>query len=162
MLGEHWVDDWLDVIRDVIFPDATLREYMMLPANISIIDFIENYFIPATNVTSELLTNEDVRIVYGAYPEGSTNIPNAHHMTMSFDIFVRKEHLYDVDYEDALVQRTQRIARRLLQLLYYEPIRKNDGFIGVYNFKDPRENPMGTKTVGYERYNLSLSFIQYY
>ena len=37
----------------------------------------------------ELLTNQDVRVVYGFYPDNTTYIPNAHVMKLSFDIFCR-------------------------------------------------------------------------
>lgn len=162
MLYEKWDDDWLDIIRDVIYPDETLKTYMCVPEDTTILGFIENYFIPAGSTTSELLTNEDTRIVYGFYVSGPTNIQNAHEMTLSFDIYCRKERLYDVDDADALVQRTQRIARRLNQLLYLEPRDHSNGFVGVYRFYDPREGPLGTRTIGYERYNLSFTFQRYY
>lgn len=162
MLHEQWDDDWLDIVRDVIFQDEKLKEYMCIPEGTTILDFIENYFIPAGSTTSELLTNEDTRIVYGFFSGNPTNIPNAHEMTLSFDIYVRKERLYDVDEVDALVARTQRIARRLNQLLYLEPREHSNGFVGVFRFYDPREATMGTRTVGYDRYNYSLTYQRYY
>lgn len=159
-LNEAWSDDWNDIIRDVIFPDEELRELMMLPKNVTIIEFINEYFIRAGNVTSELLTDEDVRIIYGRYAAGSTNIQNAHTMRLSFDIFVRTEHIHDAS-NDRLKFRTELIARRLNRLLFLDP-QDHGGMVGVYRFFDPSESEMGTRTIGYERYNFSLSYIQYY
>ena len=162
MLYEKWDDDWLDIIRDIIFPDELLKQYMCVPEDTTILEFIENYFIPAGSTTSELLTNEDARVVYGFYTNAPTNIQNAHEMTLSFDIYVRKERIHDVDDFDALISRQQMIARRLNQLLFLNPRDHSNGFVGVYRFYDPRECTLGTRTIGYERYNISFTFQRYY
>lgn len=31
MLNRHWIDDWNDILRDVIFADEELKTLMMLP-----------------------------------------------------------------------------------------------------------------------------------
>lgn len=84
---------------------------MCVPKNATILDFIQKYFIEAGTTTSELLTNQDVRVVYGFYPDNTTDIPNAHVMKLSFDIFCKTEKLHDVG-RDRLALRTKRIARR--------------------------------------------------
>lgn len=61
-----WKDNLNDVVRDVIFADQELMDYMLIPEDDrgNIIKFIDKYFIrdPAPD---ELVTSEQVRICYG-------------------------------------------------------------------------------------------------
>lgn len=83
-----WMNDWNDIIRYVIFPDEELRRLMCLPEDITIINFIDHYFIRA-GYSNELLEKEDVRIVYGDVDSQTTGVPNVTKNTLSFDIYVR-------------------------------------------------------------------------
>lgn len=148
-----WINDWNDVIRHVIFSDKELMNLMKIPEKTSIIDFIDRYFIRA-GFTNKILSNEDVRIVYGS-TSSATNIDGVTSNVMNFDIYVKLENLHNVGV-DRLVMRTQLIAQRLIYLL--TRVRYN----GVYRFYDPVEGDMGTSAVGYARYRVSLSYTRTY
>lgn len=148
-----WINDWNDIIRHVIFSDKELMNLMKIPEKTSIIDFIDRYFIRA-GFTNKILSNEDVRIVYGS-TSSATNIDGVTSNVMNFDIYVKLENLHNVGV-DRLVMRTQLIAQRLIYLL--TRVRYN----GVYRFYDPVEGDMGTSAVGYTRYRVSLSYTRTY
>lgn len=148
-----WINDWNDIIRHVIFSDKELMNLMRIPEKTSIIDFIDRYFIRA-GFTNKILSNEDVRIVYGS-TSSATNIDGVTSNVMNFDIYVKLENLHNVGV-DRLVMRTQLIAQRLIYLL--TRVRYN----GVYRFYDPVEGDMGTSAVGYARYRVSLSYTRTY
>lgn len=148
-----WINDWNDIIRHVIFSDKELMSLMKIPEKTSIIDFIDRYFIRA-GFTNKILSNEDVRIVYGS-TSSATNIDGVTSNVMNFDIYVKLENLHNVGV-DRLVMRTQLIAQRLIYLL--TRVRYN----GVYRFYDPVEGDMGTSAVGYARYRVSLSYTRTY
>lgn len=148
-----WINDWNDIIRHIIFSDKELMSLMKIPEKTSIIDFIDRYFIRA-GFTNKILSNEDVRIVYGS-TSSTTNIDGVTSNVMNFDIYVKLENLHNVGV-DRLVMRTQLIAQRLIYLL--TRVRYN----GVYRFYDPVEGDMGTSAVGYARYRVSLSYTRTY
>lgn len=148
-----WINDWNDIIRHIIFGDKELMSLMKIPEKTSIIDFIDRYFIRA-GFTNKILSNEDVRIVYGS-TASATNIDGVTSNVMNFDIYVKLENLHNVGV-DRLVMRTQLIAQRLIYLL--TRVRYN----GVYRFYDPVEGDMGTSAVGYARYRVSLSYTRTY
>lgn len=148
-----WINDWNDIIRHIIFSDKELMSLMKIPEKTSIIDFIDRYFIRA-GFTNKILSNEDVRIVYGS-TASATNIDGVTSNVMNFDIYVKLENLHNVGV-DRLVMRTQLIAQRLIYLL--TRVRYN----GVYRFYDPVEGDMGTSAVGYARYRVSLSYTRTY
>lgn len=148
-----WINDWNDIIRHIIFSDKELMSLMKIPEKTSIIDFIDRYFIRA-GFTNKILSNEDVRIVYGN-TSSATNIDGVTSNVMNFDIYVKLENLHNVGV-DRLVMRTQLIAQRLIYLL--TRVRYN----GVYRFYDPVEGDMGTSAVGYARYRVSLSYTRTY
>lgn len=148
-----WINDWNDIIRHVIFSDKELMNLMKIPEKTSIIDFIDRYFIRA-GFTNKILSNEDVRIVYGS-TSSATNIDGVTSNIMNFDIYVKLENLHNVGV-DRLVMRTQLIAQRIIYLL--TRVRYN----GVYRFYDPVEGDMGTSAVGYARYRVSLSYTRTY
>jgi len=146
---DPWIDDWNDMIREVIFADEVLKTLMKLPAETKIIEFIDRYFIRA-GYTNKILSDEAVRIVYGTIA-GPTNIDGVTKNQMSFDIYVKNEDLHNVG-KDRLVMRTQLIAKRLYDLL------TNKRYNGVYRFYDPHEGDMGTSAIGYARYNITFSY----
>lgn len=153
-----WMNDWNDIIRYVIFPDPILRNLMCLPEDISIINFIDNYFIRA-GYTNELLEKEDVRIVYGDVDSRETDVPNVMENTMSFDIYVRTQKLHNAT-NDRLQYRTHLIANRLTTLLTKGGT--SGKYIGGYRFWPCKEMDLGTRTVGYSRYNISFKYMRVY
>jgi hypothetical protein len=158
MSVSSWMTDWNNIIRYVIFPDPQLRELMCLPENISIIDFIDHYFIRA-GYTNELLEKEDVRIVYGDTNSEETDVPNVLKNTLSFDIYVRQEKLHNAT-SDRLMFRTHLIANRLNMLLTKGGT--SGKYLGGYRFWPCKEMDLGTRTVGYVRYNISFKYMRVY
>lgn len=154
MLNRHWIDDWNDILRDVIFADEELKTLMMLPENTNIITFIDRYFIRA-GYTSKVLSNEPVRIVYGNMYSNQTDNPHVTRNEMSFDIYVSLDHIHDVE-RDRLVMRTHLIAKRLIDLLTQKR------YLGNYRFWVSNECEMGTSTIGYARYNVSFNYMKTY
>ena len=154
MVLRSWIDDWNDIIRNVIFKDEELKSLMKLPANTNIITFIDKYFIRA-GYTTEVLTNESVRIVYGTIARGDAMNPYVTRNEMSFDIYVKLEDLHNVE-RDRLVFRNHLIAKRLIDLL------TNQRYLGVYQFTVEGEGDMGTSTIGYTRYNVTFGFKKTY
>ena len=152
-LNDPWIEDWNDMIRNVIFKDEILKTLMNVPAKTTIIDFTNNYFIRA-GYTNKVLTDESVRIVYGIVGSNTYN-PDVTKNQISFDIYVKNEDLHNVG-RDRLVNRTQLIAKRLFELLMKQR------YNGVYRFFSPYEGDMGTSAIGYSRYNASLSFMRTY
>ena len=148
-IQDAWIDDWNEIIRNVIFADDVLMALMNIPDGTKIIEFIDRYFIRA-GYTNKILTDEDVRIIYGSVSV-PTNISGVTKNQMSFDIYVKNEDLHNVG-KDRLVMRTQLIAKRIIYLLTKER------YIGAYRFYDPNEGDMGTSAVGYARYNVTLSY----
>ena len=154
MVLRSWIDDWNDIIRNVIFKDEELKSLMKLPANTNIITFIDKYFIRA-GYTTEVLTNESVRIVYGTIARGDAMNPYVTRNEMSFDIYVKLEDLHNVE-RDRLVFRHHLIAKRLIDLL------TDQRYLGAYRFTVEGEGDMGTSTIGYTRYNVTFGFMKTY
>ena len=154
MVLRSWIDDWNNIIRNVIFKDEELKSLMKLPANTNIITFIDKYFIRA-GYTTEVLTNESVRIVYGTIARGDAMNPYVTRNEMSFDIYVKLEDLHNVE-RDRLVFRNHLIAKRLIDLL------TNQRYLGAYRFTVEGEGDMGTSTIGYTRYNVTFGFMKTY
>lgn len=153
-----WMKDWNDIIRYVIFPDQELKNLMCLPESTTIINFIDHYFIRA-GYTNELLEKEDVRIVYGDADSHETAVPNVIENTLSFDIYVRQEKLHNAT-NDRLMYRTHLIANRLNELLTKGGT--SGKYIGGYRFWPCKEMDLGTRTVGYVRYNISFKYMRVY
>lgn len=153
MVHPSWTQDWNDIIRDVIFADEELKSLMEIPEGTSIIDFIDKYFIEA-GYTNKILSDENVRIVYGSISV-ATNHPNVSSNRLSFDIYVKHEEMHNVG-RDRLMLRTKLIASRLINLLTKKK------YIGNYRFFSPTESNMGTSAIGYNRYNMTLSYLKTY
>ena len=153
-----WMNDWNDIIRYVIFPDQQLKSLMRIPENTTIINFIDKYFIRA-GYTNEVLEKEDVRIVYGDVDSQETKVPNVLKNVLSFDIYVKTEHLHNAT-NDRLMYRTHLIANRLNELLTKGGT--SGKYFGGYRFWPYKEMDLGTRTVGYVRYNISFRYMRVY
>lgn len=152
----HWIRDWNNIIRYVIFQDQTLKQLMKIPPKTTIIQFIDKYFIRA-GFTNKLLQDESVRVVYSDVQGYDTEVPNVKKNMMMFDIYVKLEDLHNVG-EDRLMMRTQLIADRLTRLLTSERYLKNTG----YRFWIAGDWDAGTKTVGYARYTVAFYYMKVY
>ena len=154
MVGRHWIDDWNNIIRDVIFADEELKSLMKIPEDTDIITFIDDYFIQA-GYTSKVLTNQAVRIIYGTVYSNETSNPNVLRNELSFDIYVKLEDIHNAE-RDRLVMRTHLIADRLINLL------TKHRYLWGYRFWVVGQREMGTSTIGYARYNVSFNYLKSY
>ena len=149
-----WHDNWNDVIRDVLFPDARLKELMLIPpkSRENIKDFIEKYFVEDV-MPDELITDEDVRVLY--YETEGVKLDGRHILKkhLEFDIFVRNAVLYTAA-NDRLQRRDKLIFQRLKELLTSRP--------HVCHLRVQYEDDyhLGTKTVGFRRYHAVFSYTQ--
>ena len=148
-----WVKEWNNIVRFVLFEDITFRKLMELPDDITIIDFIDNYFIRGGSA-NKILTDEKVRIVYGHIANPLDDTPYVSGNMLSFDIYVKNEELHNVS-TDRLEMRTVAIAERLKYLLTRKRYTQN-----LYRFRVTHESDMFTSTVGYARYNITFSYLK--
>ena len=151
---QTWSKDWNELIRNVFFQDEELKELMKVPDKISIVDFVDKYFIRAgwTNTT---LVDQPVRIVYGDVGPKDTDVPNVKKNELSFDIYVKQEYLRNATY-DRLELRTHLIANCIIKLL------TSERYHGGYRFWIKGDWDLGTRTIGYARYNVSFYYMKVY
>ena len=151
-----WHDRWNDVIRDVLFPDEVLKELMLIPATNrkNIKTFIEKYFVEDA-LPDELVTDEDVRILYYETEGSSIGHPNIIQKYLEFDIFVKNASLYNAT-NDRLQRRDKLILARLKHLLLSET------YVCGLRFAYTDDYHLGAKTVGYRRYHAVFSYKQTY
>lgn len=147
-----WVNEWNNIIRDLIFADEELKTLMKIPEGTTIINFIDSYFIRA-GYAGKVLTNQAVRIVYGVPYAEDTNNPNVKRNSIDFDIYVKDTEAHNV-CNDRLVFRNQMIAERLIQLLL------RSGKTYGYKFNVKFEGDFGTSTIGYSRYKVSFYYMR--
>ena len=128
---------------------------MMLPEKTNIISFIDKYFIKSS-WTNKLLSDEDVRIVYWFGKTGEAGgSQNVNKNTLTFDIFVKTEHVHNANV-DRLLFRTELIAERLQSQLMKDRYVKGTG----YRFWLAGEWDSGTRTPGYSRYTIAFNFLK--
>lgn len=153
MIG--WTNAWNTIIRKKIWPDHDLKFLMKLPPQTNILQFVRRYFIRA-GFTNELLTDEVVRIVYADTASNETAVPNMKKMMMTFDIYVKKDEMYNLG-DDRLVSRMDLIVERLDKLLRSERYLAGT----AYRFW-PADGglDLGTRTVGYARRTISYYYMK--
>jgi DNA-directed RNA polymerase subunit L len=93
-----WKDNWNNVIRDVLFQDKKLRELMLIPEDCTILQFIDKYFVEDEN-PDEIMTNEQVRIVYYDSRGRDTGNANVRFRYKEFDIYVHKDVLHNATHD---------------------------------------------------------------
>ena len=153
MIG--WVNNWNTIIRKIIWPDHELKVLMKIPPKTGILQFNQRYFIRA-GFTNELLTDEVCRIIYADSTSHETDVPNIKKQIMTFDIYVKKEEMYNIG-DDRLVSRLDLIVDRLDKILRSERYLANTG----YRFW-PADGglDLGTRTVGYARRTISYYYMK--
>lgn len=153
MIG--WTNAWNTIIRKKIWPDHDLKFLMKLPPQTNILQFVRRYFIRA-GFTNELLTDEVVRIVYADTASNETAVPSMKKMMMTFDIYVKKDEMYNLG-DDRLVSRMDLIVERLDKLLRSERYLAGT----AYRFW-PADGglDLGTRTVGYARRTISYYYMK--
>lgn len=153
MIG--WTNAWNTIIRKRIWPDHELKVLMKLPPKTGILQFNQRYFIRA-GFTNELLTDEICRIIYADSVPNETGVPNVKKQTMTFDIYVKKEEMYNIG-DDRLISRLDLIVDRLDKLLRSERYLAETG----YRFW-PADGglDLGTRTVGYARRQIAYHYMK--
>lgn len=112
-----WHENFMGVLRDVIFADTELKELMMIPEKDikNIVAFRDKYFINEAQ-SDALLDGIPVRILYS---EGEPTETDSIHIMKSrvfFHIYVESKHSYDYG-TNRLLHRAELIASRLNKLL---------------------------------------------
>lgn len=146
-----WKDNLNNVIRDVLFCDDELLDYMMIPEEErdDIIRFIEKYFIrnPAPD---ELVTKENVRVCYSEL-EGTSMGSNILKKYIYFDVFVKDSHLHDVG-DDMLQFRTDCICQKLKEDL------TDTKYVCLLDFTYVDDFQLHTKVANYTRHRIIFSY----
>jgi hypothetical protein len=153
MLG--WVNSWNTIIRKLIWPDHELKVLMKIPPKTGILQFNQRYFIRA-GYTNELLTDEVCRIIYADVTSHETDVPNVKKQLMTFDIYVKKEEMYNIG-DDRLVSRLDLIVERLDNLLRSNRYLANTGY--RFWLADGGLD-LGTRTIGYARRTISYYYMK--
>lgn len=144
-----WTDNWNDVIR-LLYKDPYLKDLMLVPSKCSITQFIDKYFVKGVS-SDEIVTDEDVRILWYDSEGYATNNPNVRLRMKEFDIFVKHDVLHNAT-QDRLQYRYNLIADRLKDILL-----KNNLICGL-RFSFVSEYDLWTKTIGYSRYHVVFSY----
>lgn len=151
---KSWNEHFADILVDYIFADEELKELMMIPDNCTIIQFIEKFFIRA-GFTSEVLTDQKVRVVYGNVMSRETSSQGVMKNEISFDIYVNKD--YEHNYSNnRLLYRGEAIAQRLIHILTH-----GDRYIDSHRFwviSAPTD--LGCTIKGYTRTNVSFNYMR--
>lgn len=146
-----WKDNLNDVVRDVLFVDEELLDFMMIPQEDrkNILKFIDKYFIrnPAPD---ELITTEKVRVCYGDLESTSIG-KNVIKKIMFFDVYVSTKHLHDAG-NDMLTFRTDMICEKLKEDL------TDQKYVCRIDFSYVDDYPLHTKLVGYTRHRIVFSY----
>lgn len=145
-----WKDNWNNVIRRVLFPDEELRKLMLLPDDISIVEFIDKYFIQDENAGEQLIS-EPVRILYWDSEGRDSGNMNVRNKYKEFDIFVKEDVLHTAT-NDRLQNRYDQIAERQKYLLL------KDTHVQGLRFRYEDDYNLWTKTIGYKRYHVVFSY----
>ena len=145
-----WKDNWNNVIRHVLFPDEELRKLMLLPDDISIIEFIDKYFIQDENAGEQLIS-EPVRILYWDSEGRDSGNMNVRNKYKEFDIFVKEDVLHTAT-NDRLQNRYDQIAERQKYLLL------KDTHVQGLRFRYEDDYNLWTKTIGYKRHHVVFSY----
>lgn len=145
-----WKDNWNNIIRHVLFPDEELRKLMLLPEDLSIIDFIDKYFIQDENAGEQLIS-EPVRIIYWDSEGRDSGNMNVRNKYKEFDIFVKDDILHTAT-NDRLQNRFDQIAERQKYLLL------KDTHVQGLRFRYEDDYNLWTKTIGYKRYHVVFSY----
>lgn len=87
---------------------------MMIPDGTNIVTWIRKYFVSEALCT-ELVTDEDVRVLWYEDQSQRTNNPLVNNRRMAFDIYVKEEHNSDAT-NDLLVSRGKLIAQKLQEI----------------------------------------------
>ncbi len=151
IVTKSWADRWNDIQRDVLFPDEELKQLMMIPDGTNIVTWIRKYFVSEALCT-ELVTDEDVRVLWYEDQSSHTNNPLINNRKMCFDIYVKQAHNNDAT-NDLFVSRGKLIAQKLQEILTFPAT------VGRVKFFYVDDYDVGTKMVGYVRHHLVVSYL---
>ena len=153
---QTWADNWNEVIRSVLFPDARLKELMLIPDSDKedIMRFITEYLIQYTS-TDEVIEDHKVRVVYDHEEGNDTFNPYVVQQKLVFDIYVKSDVLHTAS-NDRLKDRAILIFERLKYLLTRAEYTCN------IKFQAHRDFGLGAKTLGYRRYRCVFRYHKTY
>ena len=114
--------------------------------------FIEKYFVEDA-LSDELVTDEDVRILYYETEGSLFGNPHILQKYLEFDIFVKNASLFNAT-NDRLQRRDKLILARLKHQLLGE------SHVCGLRFSYVDDYHLGAKTVGYRRYHAVFSYKQ--
>ena len=123
----------------------------MIPEGTDIITWTKKYFVDAS-LCSELVTDEDVRVLWFEEQSTSTRNPLVNRRRIGFDIYVKHEHANDAT-NDLLRSRNRMIAQKLTEILTMKDQ------VGRVAFMYNDDYNLGTSTVGYTRHRLVISYL---
>lgn len=123
----------------------------MIPENTDIVTWINKYFVDYA-ICTELVKDEDVRVIW--YEDQSTNTGNplVNRRNLVFDIYVKSEHEHDAT-DDLFRSRTRMVSQKIQEMLTMQYC------VGQIAFMYQDDYDMGTKTVGYVRHRLVISYL---
>lgn len=124
---------------------------MMIPDDTNIVTWMKKYFVSEALCT-ELVTDEDVRVLWYEDQSQHTNNPLVNNRRLAFDIYVKQEHDNDAT-NDLFVSRAKLIAQKLQEILTFPKV------VGRVVFHYVDDYDVGTKMVGYVRHHLMVSFM---
>lgn len=124
---------------------------MMIPDGTNIVTWMKKYFVSEALCT-ELVTDEDVRVLWYEDQSQHTNNPLVNNRRLAFDIYVKQEHDNDAT-NDLFVSRAKLIAQKLQEILTFPKV------VGRVVFHYVDDYDVGTKMVGYVRHHLMVSFM---
>ena len=123
---------------------------MLVPDGTPIVQFITKHFIEDA-APDALLTTETVRVNHYDTQGRDTNNKNVIRKYKEFDIYVKESVLFNAT-NDRIKSRAKLIAERIKYLLL-----KNQIVCGLhFDYRD--EYDLWTKTVGYYRYHLVMTY----
>ena len=153
---QTWEDNWNDAVRTILFPDERLKDLLLIPDRDreNIMKFITEYFVRFP-MTDEVLADHKVRVIYDDEEPDDMNIAQAVKAKLVFDIFVKSDHLHDVE-QDRLKDRAVLIADRIRHLL------TRSTYVCGLRFRMGKQFGVGSRTIGYRRYRLVMNYHKTY
>lgn len=123
----------------------------MIPAKTDIVTWVNKYFVDAALCT-DIVTDEDVRILWYEDQSTVTSNPLVNRRKLCFDIYVKREHARDAS-GDYLRTRPRMIAQKLMEMLTMPDS------VGQVAFMYNDDFDIGTNMVGYLRHHLVISYL---
>lgn len=135
-----WHENFMGVLRDVIFADEKLKELMMIPEaeRGNIVAFRDKYCVNETQ-SDTLIDGVPVRILYYEDMPVETDSINIMKSRIYFNIYVERKHTHDYG-SNRLLHRGELIASRLNALMSGKKLHNMTFHCrGIYDLASKRE-----------------------